>query len=487
MPELSLNGLSEIKAWEKADIKLPGYDVKAAVERTKSAPAWLHFGAGNIFRGYIAVIADTLLESSDSDTGIITAEVFDTDIVEKIYKPFDNLALSVSLSSEGKSKKQIVGSITEALTADEDDFFRLTDIIKQKSLQMVSFTITEKGYDGAIMATVTKLLYERFETGYPLALVSMDNCSRNGEKLKNAILKAAESYSSTEFNQYVNEKISFPWSMIDKITPRPAAEIQAELEKENIKGMDAVITSKNTYIAPFVNSEETGYLVIEDDFPNGRPPLEKAGVYLTTRETVMLAERMKVTTCLNPLHTALAVYGCLLGYTSIWEEMKDKELLALVKRIGYTEGLPAVVSPKIIEPRDFIDEVINKRLPNRFIPDTPQRIATDTSQKLAIRFSETVKAYVKENKTDELIGIPLVYAGWLRYLKGIDDSHKTFEISPDPMLSQLKGLSVEEILNRQDIFGIDLFEINMDKKILSYYKMMEEKGGVRKLLQDVLG
>lgn len=90
---------------------------------------------------------------------------------------------------------------------------------------------------------------------------------------------------------------------------------------------------------------------------------------------------MKVTTSLNPLHTALAVTGCLLGYQSISAEMQDDDLVGLIKGIGYLEGLPVVENPGIIDPKQFIDEVINKRLPNPYIPDTPQRIATDTSQK----------------------------------------------------------------------------------------------------------
>ena len=88
------------------------------------------------------------------------------------------------------------------------------------------------------------------------------------------------------------------------------------------------VTAKTTYTAAFVNAEETEYLVIEDKFPAGHPPLEKAGIYFTTRETVDKAEKMKVCTCLNPLHTALAVLGCLLGPTRISEEMQDPELNA---------------------------------------------------------------------------------------------------------------------------------------------------------------
>lgn len=84
-----------------------------------------------------------------------------------------------------------------------------------------------------------------------------------------------------------------------------------------------MVTSKQTYIAPFVNAEAPGYLVVEDSFPNGRLPLEQTGVYMTDRETVKKSERMKVMVCLNPIHTALCTYACMLVYefftTLIWE------------------------------------------------------------------------------------------------------------------------------------------------------------------------
>jgi fructuronate reductase len=151
--------------------------------------------------------------------------------------------------------------------------------------------------------------------------------------------------------------------MIDKITPRPAKVVEEALTAAGIEGMAPVVTTKNTYIAPFVNAEVPQYLVVEDRFPNGRPPLERAGVYLTDRQTVNDTERMKVTTCLNPLHTALAVYGCLLGYDSIAAEMRDPELKALVEHIGYDEGMPVVVDPRILNPRAFLQEVLEQRLP----------------------------------------------------------------------------------------------------------------------------
>jgi fructuronate reductase len=193
--------------------------------------------------------------------------------------------------------------------------------------------------------------------------------------------------------------------------------------------MAVVVTARKSYIAPFVNAEMPQYLVVEDVFPNGRPALEEAGVYFTDRKTVNATERMKVSTCLNPLHTALAVFGCLLGYTRISDEMKDKDLKKLVELIGYGEGMPVVSDPKIIDPLAFIKEVIEVRFPNPFIPDTPQRIATDTSQKIPIRLGETIKAYIARDDLDVkgLVGIPLVIAAWFRYLLGIDDEGKPFE------------------------------------------------------------
>ena len=145
-----------------------------------------------------------------------------------------------------------------------------------------------------------------------------------------------------------------------------------------------------------------------------------------------------------------------------------------------------MVNPGVIDPKEFIDTVINVRIPNPFMPDTPQRIATDTSQKLAIRFGETIKAYMQSDKLDvsELKLIPLVYAGWLRYLMAVDDEGRQFELSPDPLLdtvcpyaAKLKLMAeqdvetvVEPILHMENIFGVDLYEAGLSELVCSYLK-----------------
>jgi fructuronate reductase len=144
------------------------------------------------------------------------------------------------------------------------------------------------------MAKVTALAYERYKAGaYPFAFASMDNCSHNGQKLKDAVITVAEKWAENDlveegFLGYLNDesKVGFPWSMIDKITPGPAPEVQEKLKEIGFENTEIVKTNKNTEIAAFVNAEAPEYLVIEDSFPNGKIPLDKAGAIYTDRNTV---------------------------------------------------------------------------------------------------------------------------------------------------------------------------------------------------------
>lgn len=536
--KLSLDGIKNRSEWEAAGIVLPGYDVKAAAEQAKKAPRWAHFGIGNIFRIFIGGIADGLLESGDLDTALTCVETFDYDVVDKIYHPFDNLGLSVILNNDGTKDCKVLGSFGEALKAQSSDpalWARLKEIFSAPSLQLVSFTITEKGYaltnsagtyfpyvqadidngpdkvTGA-MGVVTAMLLERYKNGKtPLALVSMDNCSKNGSLLRRSVITMAEEwqkkgYVEDGFLSYVSDEttVSFPWTMIDKITPRPNPEIAADLSALGLENMEPIETSKRTYIAPFINGEDPQYLVIEDNFPNGRPALEKGkGVYLGSRDTVNKSERMKVTALLNPVHSAVGPFGVLLGEEYFANMINnDPKLMKLGKMVAYDESLPMAPDPEIINPKAFADELFQLRFVNEYLLDTNIRLCTDESQGLGVRFGETIKAYTaKYGSAGQLIAIPLGIAGWLRYMMGIDDQGNPYTLAPDPLAGEmteiLKDIEIgkpetlkdqlKPVLSNETIFFTNLYENGVGNKIEELFReMIAGKGAVRAVIDKYM-
>ena len=236
-------------------------------------------GRGNIFRAYTAVLQQQLLNKGLADTGIILAECFDEEIIDEVYTPYSNLSVAVTLRADGDVSKEVVGSIAESLKL-STDYERLVEIICAESLQLVTFTITEKGYalkdntgdffpwikaelgafekrPESIIGVLTRLLYARFqENSAPLAVVSLDNCSHNGTLLQNAVMTFAKEWCrrgkvGSDFIEYLSseDKVAFTWSMIDKITPRPAPAVARILVEDGLENVRTVCTSRNSYVA----------------------------------------------------------------------------------------------------------------------------------------------------------------------------------------------------------------------------------------------
>lgn len=528
---------TEAEQFCRAGIDVPHFDQDAMIKQTAKEPVWVHFGGGNLFRCFHSIIAQRLLNSGALKSGVIVAETYDDEVIDRAYHPFNNRFLAVEMKSDGTFDKELVASVAESIYAGADHQAgrdRLAAIFTKPSLQLVTFSITEKGYalhnlEGQLtkeatadlangpenpltnMGLVTSLLLARYQANQaPIAMVSTDNFSQNGQRLQDAVMLIAKGWQANGFVDqgfldYLSNpnKVSFPWSMIDRITPNPSMAVAKQLAADGFEDTTLIHTNKHTNIAPFGNTEEVHYLIIEDHFPNGRPALEKAGIILTDRETVNDADQMKVTACLNPLHTSLAIFGCLLGFKSIAAEIADPDLLRLIKNLGYGEDLPVVKDPGIINPKKFIDTLITKRLPNKNIPDTPRRIATDTSQKVGIRYGVTLQHYVDNPKFNpaNLEFIPLMIAGWCRYLLAINDQGASFTPSPDPLYDQLHGFvadiklgtatdvhaKLQPILSNRAIFANNLYEIGLGEKIEKDFKqMISGPGAVRATIQKII-
>lgn len=207
--------------WLEKGYQLPQFNLEEVAKNTQKSPAWLHLGAGNIFRAFLANLQQRLLNQGIANQGIIVAEGFDYEIIDKAYRPFNNLSLFAKLKNDHTIDKIVIGSIVESLRMDpsfQEDFARLKAIFQAPSLQMVSLTITEKGYliknqqgeyypavqadfeqgltaPQSYIGKIVALLVERFNQGkLPLALVSMDNMSENGAKLQKVILEFAQQW-----------------------------------------------------------------------------------------------------------------------------------------------------------------------------------------------------------------------------------------------------------------------------------------------------
>ena len=148
MLSLNENGLRDPKEWLEKGYTLPAFDRAKMIARTKEAPVWVHFGAGNIFRAFQCAGMQKMLNEGKADTGIIAVEGFDYEIVEKGYRPNDNYSLLVTLKADGSVEKTVIGSIAESCILDSEnaaEFDHLKQIFASPSLQMATFTITEKG------------------------------------------------------------------------------------------------------------------------------------------------------------------------------------------------------------------------------------------------------------------------------------------------------------------------------------------------------
>lgn len=527
--KLNKNILENKKLLEEKGYKYFSYDREEMIKNTIENPTWLHFGAGNIFRAFLANCKERLLNDKIDTTGIIVCETYDEQIIDKVFTPYDDLFINVSLKSSGQIEKNIVGSIAQSFKY-TNNYNNLKEIICKKSLEIITLTVTEKAYsyldkDGNVLSyikddldnfniptvtinIITKLLYERFKANKnKLTVISADNCSHNGTILYEAVDFVANEWCKTglvekEFIAYLKQDISFTWSMIDKITPRPSEAVLNTIKEDGFSNVDVVVTNKNSYTSAFVNAESFELFAVEDNFVNGKPNLNKVDVLYLERDVIDRIEKMKVCTCLNPLHTVLSIFGCLLSFDLISKEMKDKDLVELVKQVGYVESLPVVVDPKVINAKEFIDTCLNDRFCNPFLEDSPWRIVSDTSKKLPIRFGETLKAYIEEGKTDLsfIKCIPFVFAGWVRYLMGINDDLEKYTVSPDPNYNEFYELvkdikigeendlsNLKKIFSREDIFGINLYDYNLGDVCENHFKnLIKEKGSVRKEIKKII-
>ena len=434
-PMIKLNA-STLKSLP-ASIKRPTYD------RSQLTAGIVHIGLGNFHRAHQSWYLHRLMEAGLAhDWGIIGAGVRagDADMRARLLSQ-DCMTTLIEKDPAGGSA-EIVGSMIDFLPV-EDSNRTLIATMSDPAIRIVSMTVTEGGYfldaagkldtshpdvvfdaanpdtpRTAFGAIVAALRIRRTLGHTPFTGQCCDNLQNNGDVLRQTVVGLA-ALSDPELADWINETVSFPNSMVDCIVPATG---DAEIALAHALGIDDC--------AP-VTHENFRQWVVEDDFCNGRPPWEKAGVTLTSN--VHAYESMKIR-ILNAGHQVLANAGELLGIPTISACMQDPLVSAFFRKVQEDEIVPYVDAVPDMTPLSYLS-LIERRFSNPEILDTTRRVAFDGSS----RHPGFVLPILRDALAarGSIDGLALTEALWARMCAGLREDGTEIEAN-DPFWPSLK-------------------------------------------------
>ena len=428
LPRLSQRFLGQLPPY----VAVPGYD------RTRLARSIVHIGVGGFHRAHLATYISDLAERGHTDWGIVGAGILDRDkAMRDALRPQDHL-YTLLVRGPDATHVEVIGTIVDyvlASTAAEP----LIDAIADPATQIVSLTVTEGGYpvDGltgqfdpgspvagerAAFGLIARGLAERRRRGSgPLTVLSCDNVLANGDHARTATLGESARLTAAD-RRWIQTHVSFPNSMVDRITPATTdADRRSLAEEFGFEDAWPVVTE------PFRQ------WVIEDDFAGKRPPLEDLDVVVT--DDVDGYEQMKLR-LLNASHSCMAYLSALRGHRFVHEAMADPAISAYVSGLLHHEAIPVLPSVHGVDFSAYVDSLI-ARYSNPNVADQISRLCVDGTSKFPKFLMPTIVAQLDRNGPITLSALGL--AGWCQYLLGVDEFANPIEISPDPQLDEAKS------------------------------------------------
>lgn len=397
---------------------LPAHVARPAYDRARTRIGVVHFGPGAFHRAHQAVYLDAVLDADPA--WAICAVSLHSPGVRDALRPQDGLYTLV-LQGE-RPALRVVGSIRELLCAPQEPeavLARLAD----RDVRLVTLTITEKGYclsaDGVDLAhpdivhdlaspetPVSAIgwlvagLRARRDRGFePFTVLSCDNLADNGGRLRRAVLQFAAQLDP-RLADWIETGVAFPRSMVDSITPASDDALRAW-----------VAAQAGVEDAWPVQREPYTQWVVEDHFPHGRPPLERAGVVLS--DDIAGYDRAKLR-LLNAPHSALAYLGSLLEIDTVAAAMREPALAGFVERLMRQDIVPTLKLPRGFDPDAYIDAIL-ARFRNPAIAHRLAQIAWDGSQKIPVRLLGTIADALAAGRPIERLCLPV--AGWLHFVR----------------------------------------------------------------------
>lgn len=470
---------------------VPSYD------RSQVKCGIMHMSIGGFHRSHQAVYIDDVLSQGGTEWGICGVGLMpgDKENIEKLQQQ-DNLYTILERTAEHDTAR-VVGSIIETLHAPSSPETVLARLASD-DIKILSLTVTEKGYcsdsdnnldktNEFIQHDISNLSSPKTAFGYilaalktrrdngqkPFTVMSCDNLPGNGHLTQKLVLQFAE-LVDTDLAAWIKDNVSFPNSMVDRITP-----VTTDVIIETLKGKFQIEDAWPVVCEDYIQ------WVLEDNFCNGRPAFQDAGVQIVA--DVDPYEKMKVR-LLNGSHSALAYLSYLKGYREVDQAMADPLIRNFVRSYMDQDITPTVPEVPGINLDEYKDKLI-ERFSNPAISDQVQRLAEDGSQKIPNSILPCIASQLENGGSTKFAVLAL--AGWFRYLTAVDEELKPIEIK-DPLSEKLISsakLDTEvpkHLLGIEEIFGTNLpLNDNFVKDLVSSMAEIRTKG-VEKSLEEAL-
>ncbi|TDS09751.1 mannitol dehydrogenase family protein [Sphingobacterium paludis] len=405
----------------------------------------LHIGVGNFHRAHQAFFINQLLRDEDqANWGICGVCLLASDKNTFQNLTAQNLRYTLTVCGrDGRDELHEIEAIKELLWAVEQPDAVL-DKIADPAIKIITLTITEGGYNldkstqsfiwdnetvehdlkrpsapKTIFGFIAEGLRRRREKQVGgLTILSCDNLQHNGDAAKQAFTTFIAEQDEDLFH-WVRDHVSFPNSMVDRITPTTTAQDVERLNKKS-----GIADKAPVYCEDFIQ------WVIEDNFIAGRPALERVGVEFT--DNVEPFENMKLS-LLNASHTLLSYPSMLKGYRKVDQAMQDEDIRAFIKTFMDLDITPHVPAPKGTDLEEYKQTLV-ERFGNKSVSDQVSRLCGDGLSKFPVYIVPNLKKMIAAGQDLSRVAILIAaYRHYLAYLK--DDTGSSYEIN-EPWLTQ---------------------------------------------------
>jgi mannitol 2-dehydrogenase len=389
-------------------------------ERNRLTAGVVHLGVGGFHRAHEAMFHDRLLTAGGAlDWGICGVGVMPRDrLMRDALAAQDQLYTLMVKHGDGAQTAQVIGSIAEYLFA-PDDSDAVIEKLAAGATRIASLTITEAGYDVAndpepragTWALLAEALRRRRARGVePFTVMSCDNLQANGAVARGALTEVAR-LDDPELAEWIAAQVSFPNTMVDRITP-----ITTDADRAALRDGFGVDDRWPVVCEPFVQ------WVVEDDFPAGRPAYEDAGVQVVA--DVLPYELMKVR-LLNGSHQALAYFASLCGYELVHEAAQDELIREFLRGYMREEVAPTLPPVAGVDLDRYQAELI-ERFSNSAVRDTVARLCESSSDRVPAFVLPAIRDQLASG--GEIRRGAAVVASWARYAEGVDDRGAAIEL-----------------------------------------------------------